>query len=113
MEQKKQEAPVQQKKKRLSTPLLIFIILMAVTAVLCALSVLCGGLLAGPMLPPLPGAMAVAACFGGVLLAVGAACWQGVTWTGHGGVLLACALGGGLLSGILTGSRRGRRRKRK
>lgn len=37
MEQKKQEAPVQQKKKRLSTPLLIFIILMAVTAVLCAI----------------------------------------------------------------------------
>lgn len=36
MEQEKQEAPVQQKKKRLSTPLLIFIILMAVTAVLCA-----------------------------------------------------------------------------
>ena len=37
MEQEKQEAPVQQKKKRLSTPLLIFIILMAVTAVLCAI----------------------------------------------------------------------------
>ena len=88
-------------------------VMFPVTAVLCALSVLCGGLLAGPMLPPLPGAMAVAACFGGVLLAVGAACWQGVTWTGHGGVLLACALGGGLLSGIVTGSRRGRRRKRK
>lgn len=34
MEQEKQEAPVQGKKKRLSTPLLIFIILMAVTAVL-------------------------------------------------------------------------------
>ena len=37
MEQEKQEAPVQGKKKRLSTPLLIFIILMAVTAVLCAI----------------------------------------------------------------------------
>ena len=36
MEQEKQEAPVQGKKKRLSTPLLIFIILMAVTVVLCA-----------------------------------------------------------------------------
>ena len=34
MEQEKQEAPVQGKKKRLSTPLLIFIILMAVTVVL-------------------------------------------------------------------------------
>lgn len=88
-------------------------LMFPVTAVLCVLSALCGGLLAGPMLPPLPGAMAVAACFGGVLLAVGAACWQGVTWTGHGGALLACALGGGLLSGILAGSCRGRRRKAK
>ena len=84
-----------------------------VTAVLCVLSALCGGLLARPMLPPLPGAMAVAACFDGVLLAVGAACWQGVTWMGHGGILLLSVLGGGLLSGILAGSRRGRRRKRK
>ena len=84
-----------------------------VTAALCVLSALCGGLLAGPMLPPLPGAMAVAACFDGVLLAVGAACWQGVTWMGNGGALLVSVLGGGLLSGILAGSRRGRRRKRK
>ena len=84
-----------------------------VTAVLCVLSALCGGLLAGPMLPPLPGAMAVAACFDGVLLAVGAACWQGVTWMGDGGALLVRVLGGGLLSGIVAGSRRGRRRKRK
>ena len=88
-------------------------VMFPVTAVLCVLSVLCGGLLAGPMLPPLPGAIAVAACFGGVLLAVGAACWQGVTWAGRGGVLLACVLGGGLLSGVLAGSRRGRRRKAK
>ena len=88
-------------------------VMFPVTAVLCVLAVLGGGLLAGPMLPPLPGAMAVAACFGGVLLAVGAACWQGVTWAGHGGILLACVLGGGLLSGMLAGSRRGRRRKLK
>ena len=36
MEQEKQ-TQLEQKKKRLSTPLLIFIILMAVTAVLCAI----------------------------------------------------------------------------
>ena len=35
MEQEKQTQP-EQKKKRLSTPLLIFIILMAVTLTLCA-----------------------------------------------------------------------------
>lgn len=88
-------------------------VMFPVTAVLCVLAVLCGGLLAGPMLPPLPGAVAVAVCFGGVLLAVGAACWQGVTWAGRGGILLACVLGGGVLSGVLAGSRRGRRRKTK
>ena len=88
-------------------------VMFPATAVLCVLSALCGGLLAGPMLPPLPGAMAVAACFDGVLLAVGAACWQGVTWMGNGGALLVSVLGGGLLSGILAVSRRGRRRKRK
>lgn len=80
-------------------------------AVLCALVALCGGMLVGPALPPLPGALAAAACFGGVLLAVGAACWQGVTWMGHGGILLICALAGGLMAGLLSGSRRGRRRK--
>lgn len=82
-----------------------------VLAVLCVLATLCGGLLVGSALPPLPGAMAVAVCFGGVLLAVGAACWQGVVWMGHGGILLGCALAGGLLAGVLSGSRRGRRRK--
>lgn len=84
-----------------------------VTVVLCVLAVMCGGLLAGPMLPPLPGALAVAACFGGMLLTVGAACWQSVTWMGRGGILLLCTLGGGLLSGVLAGSRRSRRRKGK
>ena len=86
-------------------------VMFPVTAMLCVLSVFCGGLLTGPMLPPLPGAMAVAACFGGVLLAVGSACWQGVAWAGHGGILLVCTLGGGVLSGLLAGGRRGRRRK--
>ena len=88
-------------------------VMLPVTAVLCVLAVLCGGLLTGPMLPPLPGAMAVAVCFGCVLLAVGAACWQGITWAGNGGVLLVCVLGGGVLSGMLAGSSRGHRRKAK
>ena len=84
-----------------------------VLAVLCALAVLCGGILVGPALPPMTGALAVAVCFGGVLLAVGAACWQGITWMGHGGILLACAMAGGLVAGLLSDSRRGRRRKGK
>ena len=82
-----------------------------VLAVLCGLAALCGGILVGPVLPPMTGALAVAACFGGVLLAVGAACWRGIAWMGHGGILLVCALAGGLLARLLSGSRRGRRRK--
>ena len=53
MEQEKQEAPVQGKKKRLSTPLLIFIILMAVTAVLCTIVAgICGTEARPPPSPP-------------------------------------------------------------
>ena len=78
-------------------------------AVLCVAASLCGGLLAGPALPPLSGAMAVSVSFDVILLAVGAACWQGITWMGHGGILLLCALAGGLLAG----KRKKRRRKGK
>ena len=60
----------------------------------------------------LPAALACAALFAAVLAAVGTAFWQGITWTGRGGVLLLCVLGGGVLSGLL-GGRRGKRRKRK
>lgn len=87
-----------------------------VMAVLCVLSVLLGGLLAAPGSPigTLPAALAVAACFAGVLICVGLGCWPGITWMGHGGILLLCALGGGVLAGLLAGSRKGRgKRKRK
>lgn len=48
-----------------------------------------------------------------LLAAVGMLCWaNGVTWTGRGGILLACVLGGGLLSALL-GRRRGGRRVQK
>ena len=48
-----------------------------------------------------------------VLLAVGAGCWQGITWMGRGGVLLLGTLAGGLLAGVLAWSRRGRSKKGK
>lgn len=84
-----------------------------VLMVLCVASALCGGLLAVPALPPLPAGMAVSGCFAGVLLAVGAGCWQDITWMGRGGGLLLGALAGGLLAGVLAGSRRGRSKKGK
>jgi hypothetical protein len=83
------------------------------TAALCGVAVLVGGLLAADSpWGPLPSALLHAALFAIVLIGVGAACWQGIDWTGHGGMLLVCVLVGGGLAGLLSG-RRGRRRRRK
>ena len=84
-------------------------------AVCCGVCALAGGMACARRVPwgALPGAMAAAAGFGAVLAAVGLLCWtDGVTWTGRGGILLACVLGGGLLAGLL-GRRRGGRRVQK
>lgn len=84
-------------------------------AVLCLLVSLAGGFLCArrPVWGPLPSAMVCAALFAGALAAVGILGWRdGIVWTGHGGILLLCALAGGLLAGVL-GSRRGQRRRRK
>lgn len=84
-------------------------------AALCILAALAGGFLCArrPVWGPLPSAMVGAVLFAGVLAAVGILCWEeGITWSGHGGVLVLCALAGGLLAGIL-GSGRGRKRRRK
>jgi hypothetical protein len=84
------------------------------TAALCGVAVLAGGMLAATGSPwgPLPSALLHTALFATVLIGVGAACWQGIDWTGHGGMLLVCVLVGGGLAGLLSG-RRGRRRRRK
>lgn len=85
-------------------------------AVLCAAAAVCGGLLTVRRSPwgTLPAGLLTAGLFAGVLLVVGLSCWESVTWTGHGGVLLLCALAGGLLAGLLGGRRkRGGKRKRK
>ena len=89
--------------------------LFPVLAVCCGVCALAGGMICARRVPwgALPGAMAAAAGFGAVLVAVGLLCWtDGVTWTGRGGILLACVLGGGLLAGLL-GRRRGGRRVQK
>ena len=83
-------------------------------AVCCVLSAFAGGMFCArrSALGTLAGGMLAAAGFTAVLVAVGLLCWDGITWMGHGGILLLCALGGGLLAGLLS-SRRGRRVKRK
>lgn len=60
----------------------------------------------------LAGGALAAAGFAAVLLAVGLLCWEGISWTGRGGILLLCALGGGLLAGLMSGGK-GRRVKRR
>lgn len=85
-------------------------------AALCLLGALCGGVAVARRTPwgPLPAALLNTVIFAVVLLAVGLACWpDGISWGGHGGVLLLCALGGGTAAGLLGGRRGGKRRKRK
>lgn len=85
-----------------------------VLAALCLLAALGGGLATARRTPlgTLPSAMINTGIFVLLLGAVGLACWQGIAWAGQGGVLLLCALVGGVLAGLAAG-RRKRRRKRK
>lgn len=84
-------------------------------AALCLLAALAGGALCArrPVWGPLPSAMMCAVLFSGILAAAGVLCWgEGIAWTGHGGILILCALAGGLLGGALgNGTRKKRRRK--
>lgn len=89
--------------------------LFPAVAALCLLAALAGGLLCArrPIWGALPSAMLCAAVFAGMLAAVGILCWEGgITWTGHGGILMLCALAGGLLGGVL-GSGQKRKKKRR
>lgn len=81
-------------------------------AVFCVLAALAGGVLC-TRCPPwgmLPSAMLCAGLFAAVLAGIGLLCWDGISWTGHGGILILCALSGGVLAGLL-GGRRGRKGK--
>ncbi len=71
-------------------------------AILCAASSLLGGVISSRRthLGVLPGAMLSAGTFAAILV-LGGTCWCGVDWTGEGGGLLACALCGGLLAGLI------------
>ncbi|MCI8398242.1 MAG: DUF3792 family protein [Oscillibacter sp.] len=82
-------------------------------AVLCVLAALCGGLLAIKQSALRAGGIVTGVSFAAVLVIVGLACWKdGIAWAGHGGILLLCALGGGILAGLLSGKGRGKRKRK-
>lgn len=83
-------------------------------AVLCAAAALGGGLLSVWRTGWGAGVLLTGAIFAGVLILGGLLFWEELAWTGSGGVLLLCALGGGFLATLasLTGLT-GRRRKRR
>ena len=86
-----------------------------VTAALCLMTSAAGALLPvrrSTALGALPAGRLSAAVFCGLLIAGGALWWDGITWTGRGGFLLLCALGGGLLA-ALAGNRGRKRKKRR
>jgi len=79
-----------------------------VTAALCLLAALGGGLTVARRTPwgTLPAALVNTGLFAFVLTAVSYGCWQGIT--GQGWVLLLCALAGGVLSALVSGRRKKR-----
>lgn len=84
-----------------------------IVAVLCMIASFGGGMLAGGESPwgAFPAAVLNAVIFSGILILTGVACWREVTWNGHAGVMLICALAGGMVSGALA-KPRGKKRKR-
>lgn len=76
----------------------------------CGASALLGGLLAVWRTAIRGGGLVTGAVFAAVLAVTALCCWDETAWLGQGGILLLCALGGGLLAGLL---RSGKRRKRK
>ncbi len=78
---------------------------------LCVLASLAGGLLAVRKTAWNAAGLLSGVLFALVLLAVGLLGWRdGIAWLGHGGILLLCAMSGGLAASLLGGRRR---RKRK
>lgn len=76
---------------------------------LCGAAGLCGALpvVRGTPWGRLPAGVIGGIVFVSVLLVVGACVWQGgFSWSGSGGVLLACGQGGGVLAAFLGGRKR-------
>lgn len=84
-----------------------------VLTVWCALSVLCGGgAVRKGTARPMPGALTVAGCFCGIWLLVTLTVFRNFSWNGHGGILMAAALAGGICAGLLAAGRKGRKKRK-
>ena len=84
-----------------------------VVAVLCTAASLAGGLLVSgkTTMGGFPASILNSLIFSGILVLAGMACWHRISWNGNGGILMACAMAGGVLSGVLM--RPGKRRKKR
>lgn len=80
---------------------------------LMLLSAFLGGLATVRRTPwgAVPSGLVTAGVFLAALAIAGLAFWESITFTGHGGILMACGLGGGMLAG-LAGRRKPRKGKR-
>lgn len=90
-------------------------VVFPVLAMLCFLAAFLDAAFSAGNLPwgSLPSAMLAVLFFAGTLIAVGAACWQGITWTENGGILLLSAAGAGFFAALLSGRRKKGKRRRK
>lgn len=78
---------------------------LAVNSVLASLSG-CTAVLGKASLGKIPMALLVAGIFCCFQVMIGVCFWHGITWTGEGGVLLLCAVCGGILSALLSARKR-------
>lgn len=87
--------------------------MFSVVAGLCVAASLIGGVMIGgrTALGRLSASALNAAIFSLILMLVGTVCWYEISWSGHGGLLVMCALVGGILAGVLV-KPKGKRKRR-
>lgn len=87
--------------------------LAVVTGVCCLAAVLVGGSVSAGRSTwrPMSAATSVGAVMAALLVVAGLAAPEPPDWTGQGGALVLCALGGGVLAGLLAARRAGKKRR--
>lgn len=78
-------------------------------AALCGLAALAGGVLTVRLTRRQAGGVLASLIFLFALLLAGLGFWEEIAWLGHGGILMLCALAGGLLAGAAGPKTRRRR----